>query len=259
MSRPTRTQILHRRSALAALVAGLLVLAVFLAGVLGGDSDAAPERSDGSGRGADAARRPTSVAVVPPGGSEPRATTAPTTTTMPTGVFVPALDAGPVVGEGPLHTYRVEVELGTGIDPDAFANEVEEILSDRRGWVTVDGLSLQRVSGDTEADITVTLATPATTDRLCFPLITESYYSCAPDTRAIINLDRWLTGAPSAKLGPSDYRRYVISHEVGHTLGHTHVECPAEGAPAPVMMQQTVSIGLCAPNPWPVLPEARAG
>jgi hypothetical protein len=164
---------------------------------------------------------------------------------------VRARRSGPVVGSGELLTYRVEVEEGSGVDAERFADAVEVILSDSRGWTTADGVSLQRVGGD-DADIVVTLATPATTDLLCFPLETEAYYSCAPGNRAIINLDRWLHGGPRSKLGLADYRRYVISHEVGHTLGHGHVECPGPGVPAPVMMQQTETIGLCAPNPWPV-------
>ncbi|HXH57190.1 DUF3152 domain-containing protein [Iamia sp.] len=255
MRRPTRAQLTHRR----VLALGVLLLAgLGLAWTAVVSSDPSPE-----GR---ATSRPTPAgATTDPAPSAPSTTTAPpttaapTTTTTPTGRFVPAPApaTGPVVGEGTVRTYRVEVEDGSGIDAGRFGDRVEEILSDPRGWTTADGISLQRVAG--EAELVVTLATPATTDRLCFPLDTAGEQSCAVVGRAIINLDRWLTGAAPTGLTLADYRRYVVTHELGHTLGHGHVECPAPGTPAPVMMQQTISIGDCAPNPWPVPTEVATG
>ena len=163
----------------------------------------------------------------------------------------------PAVGSGPLHTYRVEVEEGTGVDPDRFADEVEVLLSSPLGWTTADGISLQRVGGD--ADIVVELATGPTVDLLCYPLDTHRELSCAPDHRAVLNLDRWTLGAEPSGLDVASYRGYLVNHEVGHVLGHGHVDCPGAGSPAPVMMQQTLTIGDCAPNPWPVPPDAAAG
>jgi len=67
----------------------------------------------------------------------------------------------------------------------------------------------------------------------------------------MINLDRWNGGAAGFAGPLADYRRYVVNHEVGHALGYEHRGCPATGALAPVMMQQTKGTGACMPNPWP--------
>jgi hypothetical protein len=44
----------------------------------------------------------------------------------------------------------------------------------------------------------------------------------------------------------------MVNHEVGHVLGRGHAFCPAAGAPAPVMVQQTKGVAPCRPNPWPL-------
>jgi ssRNA-specific RNase YbeY (16S rRNA maturation enzyme) len=63
-----------------------------------------------------------------------------------------------------------------------------------------------------------------------------------------LNADRWKNGASPSKLVLKDYRQYMVTHEMGHILGHDHVKCPGKGKPAPIMMQQTLGIGDCAPN-----------
>ena len=244
MRRPSPDQAARRRALAAVAGAALLlvVAVVLVVGRGGGDEEATSEAPPTT---PPATTRPTSTAPPPP------------STTTPTGRFLPSLGDGGVVGEGPLRTYRVEVEEGTGVDPEVFADEVEMILSSQWGWTAADGISLQRAAEG--VDIVVTLATPPTVDMLCYPLQTQGRVSCAQEQRAIINLDRWLLGAEPSGLDVAAYRRYLISHEVGHTLGHSHVECPAPGEPAPVMMQQTHGIGECAPNPWPVPPETVGG
>jgi len=59
---------------------------------------------------------------------------------------------------------------------------------------------------------------------------------------------RWTKGAPQSKLELDAYRQYMVSHEMGHILGREHVDCPREGAPVPIMVQQTKGIGKCKPN-----------
>lgn len=160
---------------------------------------------------------------------------------------------GEVVGAaGPLVTYSLEVEPATGIDPGAFAREAEAILSDPRGWSGRGERRLQRVGAGDPA-IRIVLATPGTVDRYCARagLDTAGRYSCWNGTFAMINLDRWSGGAAAFDAPLSEYRGYVVSHEAGHGLGYGHVGCPAAGALAPVMVQQTISTGGCRPNAWP--------
>ena len=59
--------------------------------------------------------------------------------------------------------------------------------------------------------------------------------------RVLINEARWVRGAMAYGTDLAGYRTYAINHEVGHALGYRHESCPADGAPAPVMMQQSWS------------------
>ncbi|WP_159941947.1 MULTISPECIES: DUF3152 domain-containing protein [unclassified Nocardiopsis] len=171
---------------------------------------------------------------------------------------------GEVMGEGPLTTFAVEVEDGLPGEAEDFVDAVEQILGDPRSWGNDGERSLQRVDGD-DADIRVLLAAPDTVDRLCAPLNTGGYVSCANGNRAIINQNRWVSGVPHFGDDLETYRIYLINHEVGHTLGHGHVNCPGEGEPAPVMQQQTLDLQGCEPNGWvhpdndPAEPQERGG
>ncbi|GAB3489698.1 DUF3152 domain-containing protein [Nocardiopsis coralliicola] len=152
-------------------------------------------------------------------------------------------------GDGPVQKYRVEVEKGLPDDPEDFAAAVDAILPDERGWG--DGLSFER-TGDADAavDFTVKLASPDTTDALCAPLSTNGFTSCTSGGSVIINQNRWTEGVEDFGGDLETYRIYVINHEVGHALGHGHVNCPGDGEPAPVMQQQTLSLDGCKPNGW---------
>ena len=75
-------------------------------------------------------------------------------------------------------------------------------------------------------------------------------WSCNTGARVVLNADRWRWMTPTYT-DRVQYRAYLVNHEVGHSLGLGHVGCPGPGRPAPVMMQQSKSLGGCQINPWP--------
>lgn len=87
-----------------------------------------------------------------------------------------------------------------------------------------------------------------------FSPVCSSQWSCRAGRYVIINQMRWL-GASTAWWSNDgtlrDYRHLVVNHETGHWLGHGHRSCPAAGAAAPVMQQQSKYLGGCRINPWP--------
>jgi hypothetical protein len=153
-----------------------------------------------------------------------------------------------MVPDGPVVTYRVLVERRYAASADDFAAHVDEVLADDMGWAAA-GYAFAPVDGD--ADMTIVLAAPKTTDRLCAPLRTGGAFSCGRGGRAVINANRFLRGAATYRKQLPAYRTYVINHEVGHLLGFEHRRCPHRGAEAPVMLQQTKSLAGCRRNATP--------
>jgi hypothetical protein len=167
--------------------------------------------------------------------------------------YVAIASAGAVHGAGgPLRTFSLEVEPATGEDLFGYARQVEEVLADPRGWTGRGEVRFQRVE-PAQARVRILLARPATVDRLCAGVAnTAGRYSCWSGRFIALNLDRWRTGATHRFDAPLEvYRGYLVNHEMGHALGHGHVGCPAPGALAPVMMQQSKGTGECRPNAWP--------
>jgi hypothetical protein len=160
---------------------------------------------------------------------------------------VPGDSAAP--GKGRIHRVRVEVEAGLNIDRTAFATYVLATLNDRRSWTENGRRRFARTDG--AADIRVVLASPETSAQLCRPLRTFGKLSCRQGDTAVLTLYRWTKAIPEYKGNHDGYRRYLINHEVGHTLGHRHEFCPGKGRMAPVMMQQTKGLQGCKPNSWP--------
>ncbi|HEX7309036.1 DUF3152 domain-containing protein [Lentzea sp.] len=176
-------------------------------------------------------------------------------------------------GTGRVHTYSVEVEQGAVL-PNAhqsFAATVDAALADRRGWTAGGGIAFRRVDVE-EPDVRIRLTATETARSICgYELPYDT--SCYAGGVVYVSAPRWFRGAESFGGDLEGYRRYVVNHEIGHFLGHGHEFCPADGAPAPVMMQQTFSVSndelaritaatpqgpavprdgrTCTANPWP--------
>ncbi|MFE2215351.1 DUF3152 domain-containing protein [Streptomyces canus] len=209
----------------------------------------------------------TSAALSPVESPAPRRTTespepeesgappSPSTTPLPQsgpGTFVTAPGGSGRVGKGTPLRYRVEVEKGITISPEDVAEQVERTLADPRGW-TADGHSaFQRVSGG-PTDFRVRLATPATVDKICADggLDTGGKVNCSVNHDVMVNLRRWVLATEFYPKDVVGYRSLIITHGVGHCLGHGHVTCPGKGQPAPAMMQQIKGLLGCVPNVWP--------
>ncbi|WSL61717.1 DUF3152 domain-containing protein [Kitasatospora herbaricolor] len=257
-----------------------------LAGPLGPDGPAAPAArppataaagaAPGATPSADAASqddrpagdRPATAATAPPPGAEPHPAGSPpapspaVVTTTPaapapdpvhgSGTFTVAGATGAQAGTGTVRRYRVEVEDGSGVDPQAAAAQIQGILTDRRGW-TNDGRNAFQPVASGPYDFTVKIASPDTVDRICGAagLNTHGEVNCNVGDQVVVNVKRWNTGSPQFD-GPIDeYRALIVNHEVGHRIGHGHETCPGKDKPAPAMMQQIYGLKGCRPNAWP--------
>ncbi|MEV3989270.1 DUF3152 domain-containing protein [Streptomyces sp. NPDC049837] len=170
---------------------------------------------------------------------------------------VPGTDPAP--GKGDKVRYRIDVEKGLGLDAELFARAVQETLNDDRSWAHGGAMTFERISSG-EPQFVITLASPGTTGVWCAKSgldTTVDNVSCdsAATDRVMINAYRWAQGSETYGVNAMlPYRQMLINHEVGHRLGHNHVNCRTPGALAPVMQQQTKSLEVegikCRPNPW---------
>lgn len=194
---------------------------------------------------------PTAPAATPAGGVK----TAPQSGTGTlVSVALPTIAAPQV---NPSRTVRVglQVERGVGVDVAQAAALVSSTLGDKRGWQTRDEVRFRAVSPAAVAagdvDITIVLASPDLTDKLCAPLKTRGEVSCFNLRKVVLNVRRWTEGVPGYGTNLTAYRQYMVNHETGHGLYHGHVECPKQGALAPIMLQQSKGLDGCRQNPWP--------
>lgn len=138
--------------------------------------------------------------------------------------------------------YRTAVDPDVKYNPKQFQEEIAIYLADPDGWAQWYTF-VYAPKG------------PAKLIRLCQPS-TLKHEGCKDDSLSCavlggnmiwLNADRWFHGSAASKLPLLEYRQYMVSHEMGHSLGHHHEKCPGSG-PAPIMMQQTLGIGTCSPN-----------
>lgn len=138
-------------------------------------------------------------------------------------------------------------------DTQAFANSIYRILNDEQGWARA-GVVFQEAT-DGNCDITMTLSAPEEVPS--FSSMCSSEYSCRVGSDVIINKTRWDNGVEDwNKAGGTldQYRIMVVSHEVGHALGHIDNEqtCGGEGQLAPLMQEQSMFLNGCKPNIHPL-------
>jgi hypothetical protein len=152
------------------------------------------------------------------------------------------------VGQGELFTYAVAIEDGVepgdyAGDKDAFARTIDAFLADNRSWIGTGQVAVRRVAADAKPAFTVSLTSANTTHQICgFQIQYESSCWDFKTKRVVIDTARWVRGAKAFSNDLATYRQYAINHEVGHALGKQHEGCKENGAPAPVMMQQTFGV-----------------
>ncbi|GGT15041.1 hypothetical protein GCM10010207_12510 [Streptomyces atratus] len=173
-------------------------------------------------------------------------------TSSGSGTFTVARAGASDTGKGKGNAYRVEVEDGSGVDPDRAAAEIARILAAPRGWSHHGERTFRQVT-DGPAGLVIRIATPGTTDAICGRSGLDTYgeVNCRVGADVMVNLKRWQQGSPEFHGPLADYRALIIDHEVGHWLGHGHETCPGKGRPAPAMMQQIYGLKGCVSNPWP--------
>ncbi|UVE94818.1 DUF3152 domain-containing protein [Dietzia sp. B32] len=153
------------------------------------------------------------------------------------------------VGSPSAERYTYTVEIEDGIDTTDFGGDesvarmVDATLANPKSWTADGAVAFQRVTG-AEPAFRVSLASPITVRENCgYDIELEASCYNSATGRVYLNLARWVRGARSFQGDIGSYRQYLVNHEVGHAIGYpAHDPCPADGALAPIMMQQTFGV-----------------
>ena len=147
-------------------------------------------------------------------------------------------------------TYDVTTKGTITADFANFKAQAAETYADNRGWSRL-GVAFKEVASG--GQFTLVLAEASQVPTYGSPC--DSDYSCRVGRYVIINQDRWQGATSSWNSAGGDLRNYrhmVVNHETGHWLGHPHTYCSGAGQAASVMQQQSINLGGCKFNPWPL-------
>ena len=146
--------------------------------------------------------------------------------------------------------YTIGVRGNVEGNYEEFRKLVAETLNDSRGWPRA-GVRFEEVGNG--GAFAIYLQEPALFDNYagCHHTL-----SCRSGNNVMINDERWRLGTEhwtGTGLPLVDYQRLIVNHEVGHWLGHRHVDtpCSATSVPMPLMLESSLR-GSCKPNIWPL-------
>ena len=155
-------------------------------------------------------------------------------------------------------TYIVKFDKSLRMNETLVENKIRTVLQDPRGWLS-HGYIFEQVDKKSDgyksdkkykSDVVIKIVPAKTVEKIC----SFKGLSCADlnDNTIYLNVNRWRRGSKYSKLNLDNYRVYLVNHEMGHILGRGHSECLKTNSKVPVMVQQTLGIGRCKPNPWPL-------